>query len=476
MVEPGLQNPASGRNAPLTKRTTQRLPNVNAKRRFVQFGVKRGTFEALRSAARPQKNRSDAASGKKVHWPVLLFLLTLFVPWAIFLGPLRMSLYRIVLLVTVLPCLGMWCARKAGRIRIADIALLLFWVWFTVSLVVNHGMGSSLQPAGIGFLESVGPYLLARCYIRDADKFYNMIQVLYRIALVLLPFAIVEFITGQNIWRDLFAAIWPVRGYWQMPPRSGFFRVQMGFDHPILFGVCVGGIVAPIYLVLGYQKNFFQRYFKTGIVGMLSLMSLSAGPLIGVFVQGLLLSWNGLLSAIKSRWQLLIALSVSMGLAIELIANRSLLNILVSFFVFDEGSYWYRLFIWQYASASVLKHPLFGIGLNDWERPAWMVTPSMDDFWLFLAVRSGLMAPGLLLLTLSSIFLPLAFKKNLDDRTAVYRTAFLISVVSFFLAGWTVHYWDAAYVFLLFFVGSGVWMLDVTEKAGSEAHGVRRSP
>ena len=61
------------------------------------------------------------------------------------------------------------------------------------------------------FIETVGPYLLARCYIRDADDFYNVIQLLFRIVLLLLPFAIVEFVTGQDIWRDLFAAIWPVK-------------------------------------------------------------------------------------------------------------------------------------------------------------------------------------------------------------------------------------------------------------------------
>ena len=59
------------------------------------------------------------------------------------------------------------------------------------------------------FIETLGPYLLARCYIRDADDFYNVIQLLFRIVVLLLPFAIFEFVTGQNILRELFAAILP---------------------------------------------------------------------------------------------------------------------------------------------------------------------------------------------------------------------------------------------------------------------------
>jgi hypothetical protein len=347
----------------------------------------------------------------------------------------------------------------------ADVALVLYWVWSSLSLILNHGLGLSLQAVGIGLIETVGPYLLARRYIRNADDFYRVVRLLFRIAAVLLPFALIEFITGQNIWRDAFATIWPVREYGQMPPRSGFFRVQMGFDHPIQFGVCIGSILALVYLVLGYQESFWRRSVKTGMVGILSFLSISAGPLIGVFIQGVLLSWNGLLGAMKRRWQLLIWLSVSIVMLVQLVANRSLVNIFVSFFVFESGSYWYRTFIWHYGSASVLEHPFFGIGLNDWERPAWMVAESMDNFWLFLAVRHGLPASCLLLLALLSIVLGLAFKKDLDVRTTAYRTAFLISIVGFALVGWTVHYWDAALVFLFFLVGSGVWMLEATGRS-----------
>jgi len=108
-------------------------------------------------------------------------------------------------------------------------------------------------------------------------------------------------------------------------------------------------------------------------------------------------------------------------------------------------------------------HPLFGIGLSDWERPNWM-GPSIDNFWLFYAVHYGLPASFLLLLALLSIFLAVSFKKGLDDRLTVYRTAFLIVMTGIFLVGWTVHFWDTAYVVLLFLMGSGAWILDIETK------------
>src|SRR5918995_808931 len=61
---------------------------------------------------------SRQAKRKRVHWPVALFLIALVVPWIFYFGTLRMTVYRIVLLLMFLPCLTMWMLGKAGRIRI----------------------------------------------------------------------------------------------------------------------------------------------------------------------------------------------------------------------------------------------------------------------------------------------------------------------------------------------------------------------
>ena len=248
-----------------------------------------------------------------------------------------------------------------------------------------------------------------------------------------------------------------------MPARWGLTRVQSVFDHPILFGVFTGGILALVNLVLCYQKNIFQRLFMTGIVGATSLLSVSSGPLTALAAQGGLLCWNGVFGTIKSRWKILIALLATISIAIELAAKRSVLDIVISYFLFDPGSYWYRRLIWMYATASVSNHPYFGVGLNEWNRPEWMGA-SIDNFWLFHAVRYGLPGAVLMPLAFFSIFLPLSAKKGLDAELAEYRTAFLIVLTGFFVVAWTVHFWDATYVLFTFLLGSGVWLLDVQSK------------
>jgi hypothetical protein len=407
---------------------------------------------------------SRRAKRKRVHWQVALFLITLVVPWVFYFGPLRMSVYRIVLLLMLLPCLGMWLTGKAGRMRIADIALLLYSVWAAVSLTVNHGFEYSFQSSGIVFIETLGPYMLARCYIRDADDLYNVVQLLFRIVVLLLPFAIFEFATGQNISRELAALILPTFTD-AMPARLGFTRVQSVFDHPILFGVFTGSIFALVYLVLGFRRDLLSRCFMTGIVGATSILSVSSGPLTALFVQLFLLCWNGLLSTFRFRWKLLIALALSLSVAIELVANRSVLDIFVSYFLFDPGSYWFRKLIWLYGTESVLNHPLYGTGLYEWDRPEWMGS-SIDNFWLFHAVRYGLPAAFLMPLAFFSVLLAVSSKKGLDVRLAQYRTGFLITMMAFFVVAWTVHFWDAAYVVFMFLMGSGVWMLDMKPNRG----------
>ena len=151
-----------------------------------------------------------SAKQGSVHWLVLLLLLALFIPWTIEIGSLRLSPYRLMLLVALIPCLRMWLAGKAGPRRKEDILVLMYSFWVSLSLFVNHGLGTSLQPAGITFVETVGGYLVARCYIRNADDFYRLFRFLFKIVLVSWPFALLELL-GHPLWRDMFAAVWPLK-------------------------------------------------------------------------------------------------------------------------------------------------------------------------------------------------------------------------------------------------------------------------
>jgi hypothetical protein len=102
---------------------------------------------------------------------VLAFLIGLSIPIIIQLGPLRLSVYRLALIAMFIPCLAGWLSGLGGRIRMADICVVLICVWSAISFSVVHGVASSIESIGINTIETLGPYLLARCYIQRRSSF-----------------------------------------------------------------------------------------------------------------------------------------------------------------------------------------------------------------------------------------------------------------------------------------------------------------
>ncbi|WP_158282688.1 O-antigen ligase family protein [Aminobacter sp. AP02] len=424
-----------------------------------------GGFDQINGIEQNRSRRKTAArddgeqARKSLPWPVLLFLISLLIPWIISIGPLRMSAYRFVLIGMLIPCLIMWLGGKAGRIRIADISLILYCFWCFLAIIMIHGFAYAIQPAGMIFIETVGAYLLARCFIRDADDFYNVIVALFWIVAMLLPLSVFEAVTGRNIAREFFASLYQTVPDSYLEPRWGLRRVQSIFEHPILYGVFCASILTLVHLVLGHGKSLTQRWLKTATVGIAAFLSLSAGPMTALAAQAMLLGWNWVFNAVEARWRILGSFALLAVVSIELLSNRSVPVIFVSYFAFDEQSARVRIEIWRYGSASALNHPLFGVGFNEWERAPWMTT-SIDMFWIIDAVRHGIPAEFLMMLAFFAVYLPVAFKKGLTERLSVFRTAFVISMTGFFLVGWTVYFWNATYVIFLFMLGSGVWLLD----------------
>lgn len=409
---------------------------------------------------------------------VMLFLVGLVIPWIIYVGPLRFSVYRLILLGALVPCLVIWARGGAGRIRLADLAVLAFCGWGAVCLLVNHGVSAGLQPSGILFIETAGPYFLARCFIRTEQQFEAMIRVLFWIMVFLLPFGLIELFTGYKPLLRLFGLVMPTIDETLMDVRWGLRRVQGPFEHPILFGVFCGGILAMTFLVLGYQQPAWKRWGRTMIVGATSMLALSSGPISALFVQAFLLGWNWILQGVKSRWKILWALVVGSYVFITVYTGKSVASFYISHApLFDSWSAYYRLLIWEYGSGTVARHPVFGIGLYEYERPYWM-PPSVDMFWLNNAIMFGIPGATLLALIVAASAASTGLRRNLSEKLYTYRAAYLIALGGFFIAGWGVHFWNGTYSYFLFLVGSGLWIADreperaeaplkATQRAGS---------
>ena len=410
--------------------------------------------------------------------PVFLFSLSLIIPWNIQIGSIRMSVYRILLTAMLLPCIGMWALGKAGRIRTADLFVVAFCAWGTISVAVVQGASQAIQPSGILLIETLGPYLLARCFVRTADDFAMMVRIFFWTFLLLLPFALHETVTGAKPLLDLFRTVFPVVDVTMMTPRLGFWRVQGPFDHSILFGVNCGCILALVHLVLGDNQSFPRRWTRTGIVIFTACLSLSSGAMTAIAAQGMLLLWNWTLRGTPARWKILLGLLMMAYVFIAFASNQSVPAFYISRFSFDQQSAGFRLLIWYYGSDSVMSHPWFGVGFGEWLHPKWM-PPSIDMFWLVNAVRYGIPGGFLMMAAFFAAFLGIGFKTGVTGRNATIRTAWMIVMTGFFMVGWTVHFWNSTYVLFLFLLGSGMWLLDAANgevEAGDRHPSARRAP
>jgi hypothetical protein len=398
--------------------------------------------------------------------PVAIFLTGLVIPWIIPLGPLNLSVYRIVLLTMMLPCLFIWVSGKAGPIRVPDIAVILFSLWGSLSLAVVHGVEPMIEAIGIHNVETLGAYMLARCYVRTEEDFLNVVQLVCKLVMMLLPFSLYEWFTGEKPLLNIFGLVFPTPEITMMEPRLGLWRVQGPFEHSIIYGLFCGSAVALACLVLGYGKKGFARWQHLAVISLTAFVSMSSAPIAGMVLQFALIAWNCVLRRWDFRWKILWGLVFASYLVVEFGSAQTPVKFYISHFTFDPQTGWYRLLIWEYGTAAVANHPLFGIGFGEWARLPWMGN-SVDNFWLLIAMRHGIPAVCLLFGACLAVVWGTALKQGLSERTDAYRTGYVFCMVAFLLVGCTVHFWAAVYAWFIFMLGSGIWILDVKPDASA---------
>lgn len=377
----------------------------------------------------------------------------------LYLGPLRLSPYRILLIFLFVPLFFRWISGGMGKIHTPDVLMLLFVIWSILAIVVNNGVERAIEPGGIIIIETFGTYLVARCYIRNVTNFKAMVNMLLWLILCLFPFAIYETLTGNAIILQFFSKFMTTFPQVHMEARVGLHRSQVVFEHPILYGVFCGSAFGVVYFVSGFKQSLFKKFGAMGVVVASTVFSVSTGALVTIIAQQFLISWAYVMRNTPKRWKILAQIIVSMYVLIDLLSNRTPFHVFVTYLTFSVGSSYNRILIWDYGTAEVARHPIFGIGLNDWVRPTWM-SASMDNFWLATAVLNGL--PGFMLFT-GAVFLIMRGIGRADfqnEELQACRRGVLLSLGGLVIAGCTAFYWNATYCWFIFMIGSGVWMLE----------------
>lgn len=412
-------------------------------------------------AGQAQTGRDGMRLGR-LPWPVSIYLFCIAVPLTFSLGPLAMSSLRLFLLVMVVPLTVQVLMGRFGRRVLPDILFPLHILWVAMALGVNNPDRMVQQVGSVG-IEFLGGYMIARAYIRSPSDFLALTRRLVLLLLIFLPMSIGEALTNRAPPLDIlhalpfFDSIQPVT----TDQRLGLYRVQSIFNHPIHFGLFCSVVLS--FCLVGMKGIYSdtRRYLSTVVITLNGFLALSSGALLAILLQLGLIVWFTIFSGIKWRWWLLIGLIALGYVTVDILSNRTPIQVFMSYATFSAHTAYWRGLIFTYGMDNVWANPLFGLGLNDWVRPSWMISGSVDNFWLVMAMRYGL--PGFLILICGYLWaLVCIMRRDFDSDPLLqqFRRAWVFSFIGMSFTLSTVHVWNNAYSMIFFMFGAGIWLLN----------------
>lgn len=382
-------------------------------------------------------------------------LAILFITWMLPIHPIlagqRLDPYRLVLLILFIPFLVSLFRRKAGWFTTTDGLILCFGGWIILTMVYHHGM-SKFAFGTIIAVEMFGGYAAGRLLVRSPQDFRRYVKFAMMSLLFLLPFVVIELVSGRMLIGELFSRVFPVSEKY-METRYGLYRVQGVFPHAILYGLYCSINAANVVFL--YRDSLLRLVPRFVLVVFMTMASLSSAPTLSVIIQAMVFMW-GVLT--RNRWKLLLWLVIAGIVFLEFASNRGPVILFIETFTLDPQTGWWRYYIWLYGLDSVWASPVVGIGLNDWARPSWMAAVSVDNFWLLIAMRHGLVGFGLLVAGLVVHIWRVTRAKSLSPEAQTVRTGYMIGLVGLCFTLSTVHVWDVLAVYVMFYFGAGSFL------------------
>ena len=416
------------------------------------------------------RSKAGAAASGKLHPVVWVYLLSVIIPLGFDLGSVAMTGLRLVLLFTIIPTTAGLFSGKYGKVYPVDYLFCLHMLWATLAMFMNNP-GIALQNSGSFILEFLGGYMLGRAYIRTPADFAALVRALLLLVAASLPFAIYEALHGTAPIPAWIAKLPGFNSVNQLliEKRMGLFRVQVYFAHPIHYGLFCSSVLAVYFVGLRGIASNGARFGAAAVIGTGVFLSLSSGALLSALLQVSLIFWAYIFRNNPARWKILIGMFVFIYIAIDLGSNRTPIRVMMSYATFSAHNAFYRSIIFEWGMINVWNNPIFGLGLRSWIRPHYMVSGSMDNFWLVMAVRYGI--PGFLLIAAGyADALFRVGRRKLVERTTLsnMRLAWMISFLGLSFTLVTVHIWTAVYSYVFFLLGAGLWMATYEEQAGGD--------
>ncbi|MEE4154633.1 MAG: O-antigen ligase family protein [Erythrobacter sp.] len=379
----------------------------------------------------------------------LLLIYAILLPAALApeLGSVALPPYRLALLV-LLPLAIIHLLKRRHRPHLPDVLIALGSLWGFTAMLVTSSVAEGLEAGGSFALDGLGCYAVGRAYVSDVRKLRTVLVYLLPAVLVIAAIMAAEAISHRLIIAPLLEDHKPFTEL-----RLGLMRSKAVFPHPIAAGL--------------FMASLFSLYFlsmirwRLRVLGMLAALSaLFAGSSAAYAMLAMLFamiayrSFFTQLLKTRERLSYLFIAAASLLIFLELATERGAVRVIIELSL-DPATGYYRLLIWEYGSLAVANAPLFGIGNAPMPRPAWMITESIDNHWLMLAVKYGL--PTALLFVVGSIaavWRCVVRNAPLNDFDRATTSGVVFAVVALTILGWTVAFWSNHFAWYMLLVGT----------------------
>ena len=316
---------------------------------------------------------------------------------------------RLCVLLLFFPALFMFL-QKGRRVLLCDLFAFATAAWMIGAALYVSGLASLGSAAAAESLEFIGGYLVARGFFwrpSAQDKFIRVLKILSITAIVL---SMADSISGRWIVHDTLAAVLQVA-----PPgpvyREGLVRATSTFDHPILLGAFCS-LAIPIFLYT--EDTALRRISYVGISLIGCAVTLSSAALISALIAISAYIYDRIMRQFPWRWAAFWGVILAFFVALFLTSNRPF-GWLISHLTLDPQTGYFRLLIWDAGLAQIDQAPWAGAAFVF---KSEILNNSVDLVWLLLALRFGIPASILLLLTNIAAFWPIKNPKN-DSTTCI---------------------------------------------------------
>jgi len=398
-------------------------------------------------------------------WPMVIVIYATLLPReaCIHLGENYLYADRLALIL-MLPWIIGNIAKGVIKFVLPDWLILMTGLWIIISLCAIEGVARGFVSGPAFAVDAVGGYFLARVSFHSlTDVRRGLILCVPGIFLAAstLP---VESISHQLIVRPAFEKVFGAvrmlegtdefHGAQRVFIRHGLMRAYGPFAHPILGGLFLSTLLG-IFSMSGIRG--WPKWLALLATGM-SVFSLSSSTFLALGIQFAMLVFDWLTRVIKElSWVMLLVFIGLAMIAIQFLTSGGVVSIIVRFLTLDPTTGFFRMLIWQYGWQSVEKHPWFGIGFADYNRPSWMITNSVDSHWLLLAMRYGLLpAVALFISCVSALFALGRSQAYANKRDQRFYRGIMFSLSTLILMAFTVYIYGGTQTWFTIMLGACV--------------------